>query len=241
MGKHRDFTVQLDNFHHEVGAVARFVYADMAVQHAASRSERLLARLNRTPEFWLAHAAACQSAGYVALGRIFDKTSPFNIGKLLDSFEANFALFSRAALAERKREGKPDDPPWLTEYLDDAYYPTTKDVRYLRERVRKYRSIYDRAIKPARNKYLAHRERVGSQGQNLFGRGTVRELWRLVTFLVSFDQALWQQLHNGRKPVIRVSRYSVKAIYDATSQSSSPHELITGQTKALMLLIEAMP
>lgn len=239
MAGHRDFIVQLENFRHEAGAIARYVYADMAVQHAASKSQKLLSRLNRTPEFWLVHAAACQGAAYVALGRVFDTKSRFNIDRLMDSFDANQAVFSRPALAARKRDGQSGDPPWLADYLDRAYYPKPSDARYLRDRVSHYREIYDRAIKPARHKYLAHREHVDhARVQGLFARGTVRELWRMVTFLVAFHEALWQLLHNGRKPTVRTARYSVKSIYDSESQSSSPHEYITRQTKKLMELIK---
>lgn len=239
MAQYRDFIVQLDNFRHEAEAVAQYVYSDMSVQHAASKSKRLLNRLNGAPGFWLVHAAACQVAGYVALGRVFDKTSKFNIGALLDAYEANQPLFGRSALAERKREGKGLDPPWLADYLDRAYYPNKADARYLRRRVSEYRELYERAIKPARNKYVAHRERVGhARVHALFSRAKVRELWRLSTFLLSLHEALWQLLHNGRKPVLHVTRYSVKVIYDAADQRTAPHEYITGQTKKLMTFLE---
>jgi len=243
MAGHRDFAGQLENFRREAEAVAQYVYADMSVQHAASKSRKLLNRLNRTPGFWLVHGAACQAAAYVALGRVFDKTSKYNIGALLDAYEASQATFSRSALATRKRDGQLADPSWLPDYLDRAYYPTKSDAQYLRRRVETYRAIFDRAIKPARNKYLAHRERVGHVPvQALFSRGMVRDIWRLSTFLLALHEALWQLFHNGRKPVLRKVRYSVKTIYDSESQGTSPHEYITGQTKKLLkFLASATP
>src|SRR5258706_2510956 len=239
MSEHRDFTIQLENFRHEAQAVAQYVYADMSVQHAASKSRKLLNRLNTAPGFWLVNAAACQAAAYMALGRVFDKKSKYNINALLDAFEANPQIFARSGIAARKRGDQNVDHPWLPEYLDRAYYPTKQDVRYLRKRVAAYRAFFDRAIKPVRNEYLAHRVRVGhGPVQALFARGQIRELWRLTTFLLALHEALWQLLHNGRKPVIRMGRYSVKAIYDADSQRTSTHEYITGQTKKLMEFIE---
>jgi hypothetical protein len=239
MTRHRDFLVQLENFRREAYLAAQYLYSEMAVQHAASKSERLLNRLNMTPTFWLSHGSACQTAAYVCLGRVFDTKSRFNVDELLNAFEANLHEFSREALAARKRDGKPSDPDWLEEYLQRSHYPTSHDVARLRAKVAEYRLVYDRAIKPARHKYIAHREKEEhAEVQALFAGGKVKELWRLVTFLYSLNNALWQQYHNGRRPVLRPQRYSVKSIYNAKLQSSAPHEHIVADTKKLMEFIE---
>lgn len=239
MTRHRDFLIQLENFRHETYAAAQFLYSDMAVQHAGSKSPKLLARLNLTPRFWLAHAASSQTAAYISLGRIFDTTSKFNLGALLDCFEANLHLFAREALEERKREGRAEDPQWLAEYLAKAHYPTIKDVTRLRKRVEDYRAIYDKAVRRVRNKYLAHREKEDDADvQALYSSGKVRELWRLVTFLHALHIALREQYQNGRRPVIRLRRYSVKSIYDSKTDGNSPHESIVTETRKLMVFIE---
>lgn len=51
MTKPLDFLVQLENFLQESSVAARFMYAQMAIQHAASKSKTLLNRLNDTPTF----------------------------------------------------------------------------------------------------------------------------------------------------------------------------------------------
>jgi hypothetical protein len=239
MSRHRSFEVQLENFRREAATAAQYIYAEMAIQHAVSKSKKLLNRLNSTPTFWLSCSAALQSAAYISLGRVFDTTSKYNVAALLDAMEKNLDLFQREALASRKRDGKEIDPPWLPEYLDDAYYPTIKDVIRLRAIVEKYRAVYERAIKPARNKYLAHREKEDhAEVKALFAGGTVSELWRLTTFLYQLHEVLWQQLHNGRRPVFRSLRHSVKSIYDATNQRTSPHERMVADVKKLMHFVE---
>lgn len=239
MARHRDFLVQLENFRREAYVAAQYLYSELAVQHAASKSQRLLNRLNMTPTFWLAHGSACQTAAYVCLGRVFDTKSRFNVDELLNSFEANLDKFSREALSERKCDGQAEEPLWLQEYLQRSHYPTPRDIARLRAKVAEYRAIYDRAVKPARHKYIAHREKEEqAEVQALFAGGKVKELWRLVTFLHTLYNALWQQYHNGRRPDLRPQRYSVKTIYDAAVQSSSPHEHIVGDTKKLMQFIE---
>jgi len=239
MTRHRSFEIQLENFRRESATAAQYIYAEMAIQHAASKSRKLLNRLNNTPTFWLSCSAALQSSAYISLGRIFDTKSNYNVAALLDAMEKNLELFQREGLASRKRNGSEIDPPWLPEYLERAYYPTIKDVNRLRAMVEKYRVIYERAIKPARNKYLAHREKEEhAEVKALFAGGTVRELWRLTTFLYQLYEVLWEQLHNGRRPVFRSLRHSVKSIYDASNQRTSPHERMVADVKKLMQFIE---
>lgn len=239
MASKRSFLDQLENFRREAYVAAQYLYSEMAVQHAASKSSRLLNRLNRTPRFWLTHGAACQEAAYLTLGRVFDTKSDFNVDALLNAFESNLLSFSREALSQRKRDGKAEEPSWLPEYLASAYYPTVKDVARLRLKVAEYRAVYDRAVKPARHKYIAHREKVDhAEVQQLFGGGKVKELWRLVTFLYSLYECLWNQYHNGRKAVLRPGRYSVKAIFGSKHHGSAPHEAVVAETKELMAFIE---
>jgi hypothetical protein len=214
----------------------------MAVQHAASKSRRLLDRLNRTPTFWSVSAGAFQTAAYISLGRIFDRKSRYNVDALLRAAEREIAIFQRNALAERKRDGKPTDPPWLKNYLDKAFYPTLRDLQRLRLKVDQHRAVYERIIKPARNKYIAHRERHGhAEMQQLFSRGKVRELWRLTTFLLQLNEVLWELLHNAKKPRFRPMRYSIRSIYDSKSSRSSRHEYIVHDVKKLMQLIASAP
>lgn len=239
MTRHREFTAQLENFRHESSIAAQYIYAEMAIQHAASMSQKLLERLNDTPRFWIACGSALQSSAYISFGRIFDVTSKYNVNALLDSMEHDLYLFQMEALADRKRDGRSEDPDWLAGYLARAHYPTARDVAHLRNMVAKYRAVYERAIKPGRNKYLAHREKENpTEVRALFAGGTVRELWKLASFLVQLNEVLWQQLNNGRKPVFRSLRHSVKSIYDAERQGTSPHESIVSDVKRLMLFIE---
>jgi hypothetical protein len=240
--QHRHFTAQLESFGNEAKNAACYVYGEMAVRHAAAKSRRLLNRLNRTPTFWLVSAAAFQTAAYISFGRVFDRKSQYNVDALLDAAERDIALFQRNALAERKREGKPTDPLWLQDYLNKAFYPTLRDFQLLRRKVDQHRVVYERIIRPARNKYIAHRERHGyTEVQQLFGTGKLRELWWLTTFLLQLNEALWELLHNGRKPRFRPMRYSIRSIYESKGSRSSAHEYIVHDVKKLMQVIESAP
>lgn len=239
MSRHYDFLIQLENFRNESSIASQYMYAEMAIQHAASKSKTLLNKLNNTPRFWIVCGASLQTSAYISIGRIFDNTSKYNINKLIDSMERNLDIFQLEALAIRKLDGKKEEPEWLQGYLQGAYVPSINDVERLRKMVSKYRLIYERAIKPPRNKYLAHREKEDREEvQALFANGKIDELWRLVVFLLKLHELLWEQYHNGKKPVFRSMRHSVKTIYDATRQRNSPHELIIADVKKVMQVLE---
>lgn len=155
------------------------------------------------------------------------------------AMERSLSVFGRDALADRKRDGKTPDPPWLNGYLDEAYYPKRSDVARVRKHIAKYRALYERAFMPARHQYFAHRQAHGSEKvKRIFAKGKVRELWRLSAFLLRLHEALWELLNNGRRPVLRPIRYSAKVMYESSLMRSGAHEYIVRDTKALMKFIE---
>ena len=235
MAARQDFSSQLKAFRTDAETAAQYIYCEMAVQHAASQSEKLLYRLNLTPLFWNTHLAATQTAAYIALGRVFDTKSDYNVDALLNSFEKNLDLFSRTALEKRKLGDQTERPDWLDKYLDAAHYPTVKDMIRLRKLVSRHKDFYARAVKPVRHKVLAHREKLDHEEvQSLYRQGKVREMWKTSTFLLSLHQALWEQLENGRKPVIKPVRHSVRSIYSKDQRRTGVHEMIVRDTKKLM-------
>lgn len=237
----KDFEKQLRNLALETTVVASYVYAEMAIQHAASKSKPLLATLNRTPTFWKTCYAAFQSSAYVALGRIFDLKSPFNLEALIASMEDDMSVFSRNALAARKVKAGFISPTRLQEYVSNAHVLDAKDIRRIRQAVARRRLIYDRAIMPVRHRYLAHRQTQGETDvQELYARGKVKEMWQLSCFLHHLHQTLWELHTNGRKPQLRIRcRYSPRVMYDRPGRYTGPHELIVRDVRTLMNLLES--
>jgi len=241
MSSHRDFERQLESLGNQAGMAARYIYADMAIKHAGFKSKKLHDVLNNTPTFWLVCGSAFQSAAYMAIGRIFDDKSRYNVSALLNTALGNIDVFQRPALEIRKRSGTVSKPKWLDDYLANAYYPKPSDFKRIQKKVDEYRLIYERAIKPARNKYLAHREKHDDADvQILFRSGTVKDLWRLSTFLLQLHSILLQLHMNGKKPVLRSVRHSVPRMYDAKKRNNNlPHELMVAEVKTLMEFMEA--
>ena len=237
----RDFEKQLNNLDHEVTVIASYVYAELSIHHAASKSKKLLSVLNRTPMFWRTCYGALQSSSYVALGREFDLKSPFNIEELIVSMENDLSIFSAQALASRKSAAGLSDPVKLQNYVSKAYIPTIDDVARIRRAVQRRRLVYERAIMPVRHRYLAHRQAQGSIAvQSLYGNGRVKDVWLLSCFLHHLYQQLWNLYHNGRKPELRISsRYSSNVMYNKPGNYSGPHERIVRDVRNLMTILES--
>jgi hypothetical protein len=225
--------MQLENLRHESEVAAKYVYAEMALNHGASTSRKLLARLNDHPTFWSTCMASLQSSAYISLARVFDNTSKFNVGAFLSSMKAP-GVFGPDSLTRIKLAQQDTAPNWLSSYIRDAYYPTPRMMASISARVDKHRTIFDRAIKPARNKYLAHREKWEAESvKNLFAQGTVDDLWQISTFLLQLHEQTWQMYVNGSRPAFRNIRRSIRTIYQSPSKSTLPHERIVREVKSL--------
>jgi AbiU2 len=75
------------------------------------------------------------------------------------------------------------------------------------------RKIYEANYRRLRNKVFAHKEiSDAAEVSALFAGTNIREMERMLVFLLSFYEALWQLFFNGRKPVLRPLRYSVNRI-----------------------------
>jgi hypothetical protein len=119
-------------------------------------------------------------------------------------------IFSKVSLGRRRQGKNPDPPPWLDEFLRDAYEPTPKDFRRIRAHVDKWRRIYEKNYRGLRHKVFAHKGADRAETAALFGKTDIRELQQMFAFLNSLHDALWELFVNGGKPVLRPLRYSVK-------------------------------
>lgn len=210
-----DFERELEIFRTEAEAATQFLYAYLAIHEVAGRHRPVRDVLNSAALFWNTNLGALQTSTFIALGRVFDQQakSKHNIDRLLRIAQDNPEIFTKAALGIRKQGQSSNAPDWLDEYLKTAYEPTAKDFRRLRGLVKKNRKIYEAKYRDIRHKWFAHKEIADSaEIGELFAKTNIRELQRLVTFLGSLYDALWELFFNGYKPVLRQRRYSVKAM-----------------------------
>lgn len=229
------FTRELEIFRTEAQAGAQFLYSYLAFDSIISENKKALDFVNHTPLFWKTNMGALQTSFFIVLGRVFDQTSKHNIDVLLKVAENNISIFSKSALAVRKKRESTNAHEWLDDYLKRSYEPTARDFRELRRKMKGYRRIYEANYRDIRRKVYAHKEVTESADvQKLFSKTNIRELQRVFVFVNALYEALWELFHNGRKPVLRAMRYSVKNIKKNRKpewQSQSVHEMIVGEAQ----------
>lgn len=235
----QQFWHELEIFRTEAEAAAQFFYAERAVHEVAANDKFVYRFLNKSPLFWNTCLGALQTATFMALGRVFDQGSPHNIYRVLRIAQDNPEIFSKAALGLRKQANSSNQPDWLAKFLHDAYEPKPKDFRRLRAYILKRRRIYESKFEGVRHKFFAHKAASDeAEIAALFGKIKVSELQQLVAFLLSLHEALWQLFINGRKPVLRPSRYSIKrmrAIPSPGGQQRAVQEEITHEVERLLV------
>ncbi len=232
------FERELEVFRTEAEAAMQFFYAWLAVYAVAADHKPVYRMLNTAPLFWNTNLGALQTAAFIALGRVFDQNSTHNLDQLLRIAQNNLSIFSKASLGARKQGGSPTPPDWLAEYLRDAYVPTQADFRRLRAHVREHRGVYEAKYRDLRHMFFAHKE-VSTRADidALFAKTNIRELQKMLVFLGSLYEALWQLFYNGRKPVLRPRRYSVKRMRHSPSppwKKSAVQERITHEAEQFL-------
>lgn len=204
------FESELEVFRTEAGQGTQFFYAFLAVHAAAAAHKPVLKLLNQSPRFWNTSLVALQTAAFIVLGRIFDQNSPHNLDRLLRIAQDNPRIFSKVSLGRRKQGNNSEPPPWLEDYLRDAYEPRPKDFRRIRAYVRKWRKVYEKNYRDLRHKVFAHKVADRDETAALFGKTNIRELQQMFAFLNSLYEAVWEAFFNGGRLVLRPLRFSVK-------------------------------
>jgi hypothetical protein len=232
------FSAELETFRQAAEEASQFLYAYLAIHRLAKARRRVLKEMQRNSLFWLTVTASLQTSLIVTLGRIFDQKSKHNLDRVVGLGQRRQSVFSRAALATRKRGGG-NAAPWLQAYIRDAYVPDAADFRAMRKRVAGLRRVYEKSYRALRQRVFAHRETTDvAEVAQLFALTNVEELKRLVASLLAFHEALWGLFWDGRRPAIRRLRYSARPArdLDAWSQvtTARPHERIVLQAEDVL-------
>lgn len=210
MTPEQEFSRQLEVFRTDAESACQFFYADLAMHEAALRDARVYQMFNQAAGWWNTVSRALLDAMFISLGRVFDQHSSHGVDRLLKFMETNPEVLSKTALLERKSKGVP--ARMLPQWVESAHELRAADTRRLRKQVAAWRRVYEHVYKDVRDRVIAHRELADDdeEARDLFSRTNKAELERLLHFLAGLHDALWHLLVNGRKPVIRPRRKSIK-------------------------------
>src|SRR4051794_38327072 len=233
-----DFERELEVFRREAGEASQFLYGFLGVHAVVGESSDVYRLLNTAPLLWNTILGGLQTAGIVVLGRVFDQSSAHNVDRLLSLASKNPTIFSKAALGARKRGASPGRHQWLASYLQTAYVPTSDDFRRLRKHVNKHRRVYEANYRDLRHSVFAHKGVSDPAAvQALFAKTNVRELQKIVVFLGALHECLLQLFVNGRKPVLRPARYSLRRMLAKPSPhwtSQAVQERLVGEVQRFL-------
>ncbi|HUU27212.1 MAG TPA: hypothetical protein VM123_05330 [archaeon] len=241
------FIQELEVFRTEAESVIQFFYAFLSINASLADNKKALRLVNETPLFWRTNVGALQLSFFIALGRIFDQNSKskHNIDKLLRVALDNMDIFSKEALEARKIKGSENSNVWIDDYMKHVYVPTFIDFRRLRKYVSDYRKVYNNRYREIRNMVFAHKG-LSKPGdvQILFSNTNTRKLQYLSLFPIRLYNCLWELFHNGRKPVLRPIKYSVRAMRMAKIpawQSTHIQEHMVHETEKFFQILSSVP
>jgi len=235
------FEHELEVLRTESNIAIQFFYASIAINDVIADNEKALKIVNETPLFWNLNKGALQEYSLVVLGRVFDQGKNHNIDRLIKIAQDNSDIFSKEALEARKRKQSSNTDKRIEYNMDYAYVPTPKDFRRLRKYVNKYRKIYNNNYRKIRNKLYAHLELSDPlERHELFAKTNIREFEKLLVFLLRLHKCLWELLNNGKNPVLKPMRYSLKAIRKAKIpewQSMEVHERVVYEVEEVFRIL----
>jgi len=237
----KKFIHELEVFRTETQSGTQFFYAYLTIESVIRENRDVLKAVNESPLFWNTIISSLQNAAFITLGRIFDRSSVHNIKKLIDLAKNNKEIFSKQAIAKRKKQGSSNADEWLPEYLKEVHEPTKKDFQRLEKHIEKYRNIYDKNYRTIRNKIYAHKVLSKEHKvEKLFKRTKIRELENIFVFLNKLYEAMWELLNNGRKPILRSMPYSVRSIKQKKLtkwQRRTVQQMIVSETQEFFMSI----
>ena len=123
-----------DIIRNDVNAAMVSCYTHRAINDVAAADRKIHQRLNRQPDFWRVTSFSLQNSLFIVLARILDSDPKLHsIYQVLNATTAHPEFFNKAALRARKLAipGTEANPPWLDEYIQNAWEPTVQELRAL--------------------------------------------------------------------------------------------------------------
>jgi hypothetical protein len=194
-----------DSVRGDVEAAIKSNYAYFTIHRLAAADRKILDKYQRAAHFWTLNTYALQTTFFIAFGRIFDERKDcFSIQKLVKATIANPALFSKTALRARRRKNdnmtKPD-PAWLVDYVNQAWEPTTADLKPLLAALMPHQAKFKSIYQPIRHTYFAHRGMASQKAiETLFSRTLKADVVEILKFLHTVLWAIRDMAWNARKP-----------------------------------------
>lgn len=235
----RDFEDVLENFRRDIDIGISALYTMLTILWKASIDKTILNRINGTPYFWNTVLGSLQTTQLMALARIFDQSSKYNVDGVIRISQKNMCIFERSVLKNRKIGLGISSINW-DEYIQVAYEPTPKDFRQFRKHVDIWRRKYEKwGLDDLRNKIFGHREWSETEIATHLKGTKVRRIKILFIALSSLYQALRGLYDNGHEPILKRQPCSIKKLLqnetgEDPSNGTTFQQIIVNETKLFL-------
>ena len=125
-------------FEKQVHEATQIWYASRTMDEVGLRRKRTIEALNATPLFWITVRGGLAQYALIALGRVFDQVRRETwIPSSGSQYQSREHVFSKHALARRKRAGSDNADQWLAAFMERASAPAIADFKRLSRLVKK--------------------------------------------------------------------------------------------------------
>jgi hypothetical protein len=236
------FEQELDHFRRDVESGLQSLYAYLAIHNLAARKKSRHELMRKTPLLWNTLLWALQNSQFILLGRIFGKKTKHNAYALLDFARTHADIFSRQELASRKAPDPNHPPTWLKNYIAGAYIPQATDFDRLARYLEKRSQTYLHKCRDIRSKIIAHNVIIDPQQiSDIFSRTKYGEIIDIFSFLQKLYDCLWNLFENGRKPILKQQRRSIRRLLESEKQpwlARNVQATIVQDVKQLFVMLE---
>jgi hypothetical protein len=144
------------------------------------------------------------------LARILDSDPKLHsVYQVLNATTAHPEFFNRAALRARKLSipGAERNPPWLDEYIQDAWEPTIQDLRAMKKALAPHKTKFDSIYKPIRDQIAHIILKDDALVTDLYSRTQKTDIDEILCFLHNLIRAIWELAFNATPPNLAGDHY----------------------------------
>ncbi len=197
---HVAFERHLEAFRTEADTAQQYFFGYLGMRDLIAKRRDVLDEMNRNSQYWIvAHHAMIMST-FIAIGRIFDDKSKFNLGRLKHVVARDPSLFSLLALRDRKALLPGVD---ADEYIKDRHELTPAHMAAIGDEIDRWQAVYGDRYKAIRHQF-AHKKFTDVAAVNqLLAKTDVEEMKSMFSFLNALHLTVWELWTNGLEPVVR--------------------------------------
>ena len=225
-----------------IAQASQFWFAGSTINES-SKQPKVVNAIQLTPGFWVCARRALEDQAIVAVGKIFGHrgANPTNLDRFFEVLRSSRStVFSKAALAARKRRMASLSDKHFADFMRSARAITEQDINRLHTISKRHRRTYETQFAAIRNRHIAHFDLMTAAERNeMFAKTHIPDLEKLIAFLNQFREAVRGMYYDGRKPVLRRMRWSVRSLVAKKVRELSripDHEFAVVETRKAMFL-----